>query len=95
VVIEEASIKAWIMAASAPPSRPAEIPFAVDVKVTQRFRASLQHPFSVLCNFTCPVCDKHEESREFFIAENGGTTATACQCGSNLRVKLEWNPAMP
>jgi hypothetical protein len=93
--IKEALIKAQIMEAPAPPPTPAEIPFATDIRVTHRFRASMQRTFSVLCNFTCPACDKHEENREFFVAENGAVVTTACaSCEQNLRIKLQWEPSM-
>jgi len=71
--------------------KPAEIPFVTNVLVTQRFRASVQHPFTVLANFTCPACGLNHEQVEFRIGDNGGTTTTACSCGSNLRVKLSWD----
>jgi hypothetical protein len=92
--IKAALIEANILKAPAPAAKPAAIPFATDVKVTQRFRASVQHPFTVLANFTCPACALTHEQVEFRIGENGGTTTTACSCGSNLRVKLSWDPSM-
>jgi hypothetical protein len=94
--IKAALIEANILKAPAPPllRRNQQQFLATDVKVTQRFRASVQHPFTVLANFTCPACALTHEQVEFRIGENGGTTTTACSCGSNLRVKLSWDPSM-
>jgi hypothetical protein len=90
--IKQALITAKIMEVPAPAPKPAESPFATEVQVSTRFRASVQHPFTIVASCACPSCNAKHEAVQFSIGENGGVVTTACSsCGQNLRVKLAWD----
>jgi hypothetical protein len=89
--IRDALLKGGLLELPPESPRPAELP-TVEAKVTTRFRASVQHTFTVIGSFECPSCSAKHEAVQFFIGDNGGSVITGCEkCKANLRVKLAWD----